>query len=74
MKFHVILGHHPALVNPYLSKVYENIDALRYTDDVVDNQSAYKITGIVSTMEEKLELPEVRIMLSLFKLPYVEFM
>ena len=54
--------------------MYENIDALRYTDDVVDNQSAYKITGIVSTMEEKLELPEVRIMLSLFKLPYVEFM
>ena len=54
--------------------MYENIDALRYTDDVVDNQSAYKITGVVSTMEEKLDLPEVRIMLSLFKLPYVKFM
>ena len=53
------VGHHPALVNPYLSKVYENIVGLQYRTVVEDQMSAYHVSGVVSKMDEVLDLPEV---------------
>ena len=54
------VGHHPALVNPYLSKVYENIVGLQYRTVVDDHMSTYHVLGVVSKMDEALDLPEVK--------------
>ena len=53
------VGHHPGLVNPYLSKVYENIIRLQYKTVFNDTVSAYHVLGVVSKMEEILDFPEV---------------
>jgi hypothetical protein len=53
------VGHHPALVNPYISKVYENIVELQYKTVIEENLSAYHVLGVVSRMGERLDFPEV---------------
>lgn len=53
------LGYDPALVNPYLPKVLENLGALVY--DVIDSegQTYFSINSVVSSYGEQLVLKQV---------------
>lgn len=53
------LGYDPALVNPYLPKVLENLGALVYEEAESEGQTYFNITAVVSSHGEQLMLKQV---------------
>ena len=54
-----LLGYDPALVNPYLPKVLENLGALVYEDIENEGQICFNITSVFSSHGEQLMLKQV---------------
>ena len=54
-------GYDPALVNPYLPKVLENLGALVYEEIENEGQVYFNITAVVSSHGEQLTLKQVNI-------------
>lgn len=57
--FCCLLGYDPALVNPYLPKVLENLGALVYEELENEGQIYFNITSVVSSHGEQLMLKQV---------------
>lgn len=54
-----LLGYDPALVNPYLPKVLENLGAVVYEELENEGQTYFNITSVVSSHGEQLMLKQV---------------
>lgn len=54
-----LLGYDPALVNPYLPKVLENLGAVVYEELENEGQTYFNITSVVSSHGEQLTLKQV---------------
>ena len=52
-------GYDPALVNPYLPKVLENLGTLVYHEIDNEGQMYFSITSVVSSHGEQLVLKQV---------------
>ena len=57
--FGCLLGYDPALVNPYLPKVLENLGSLVYGELENEGQIYFNITSVVSSHGEQLMLKQV---------------
>lgn len=57
--FFLSQGYDPALVNPYLAKVLENLGALIYEETEHEGQTFFNITSVVSAHGEQLVLKQV---------------
>ena len=58
--FSVCLGYDPALVNPFLPKVLENLGAVVYDEIDNEGQTCFSINSVVSSYGEQLTLKQVK--------------
>lgn len=56
----LFLGYDPALVNPFLPKVLENLGAVVYDEIDNEGQTCFSINSVVSSYGEQLMLKQVK--------------